>query len=248
MRLNGSSVPVEENADQRIYPASLTKIMTVLVAIEQSDNLKKQVVMQKDWYDELVAADASMAGFLPGEQIAVKDLLYGAILCSGAECCVALATDVAESQTAFVALMNQKARQLGMNNTHFTNVTGLHQDDHYSTVRDLALMLQNALKNKTFRQIFTSKRYSISSTNRHLQGMTITSSLFSKLSSSSVQGGQILGGKTGYTQQAGLCLATLAVQNGSESILITAGAPGDHKTEQFHIMDALNIYNAYPIL
>lgn len=248
MRLNGSSVPVEENADQRIYPASLTKIMTVLVAIEQSDNLKKQIVMQKDWYDELVAADASMAGFLPGEQIAVKDLLYGAILCSGAECCVALATDVAESQTAFVALMNQKARQLGMNNTHFTNVTGLHQDDHYSTVRDLALMLQNALKNKTFRQIFTSKRYSISSTNRHPQGMTITSSLFSKLSSSSVQGGQILGGKTGYTQQAGLCLATLAVQNGSESILITAGAPGDHKTEQFHIMDALNIYNAYPIL
>ena len=174
----------------------------------------------------------------------VKDLLYGSILASGAECCVALAVETAGTQSDFVAEMNRKARQLGMNQTHFTNVTGLHHDEHYSTVRDLSLLLCEALKNKTFREIFTAKRFVVQPTNRHPQGMTLTSSLFAKMSSTSVKGGQILGGKTGYTQKAGLCLATLSIQNGKEYILVTTGAPGDHKTEQYHILDALSVYNA----
>ena len=245
MRLDDQKVPMQRAADERIYPASLTKIMTALIAMERIDDREQKVVIQQEWYDELVAADASMAGFLPGERVSVNDLFYGALLCSGAECCVALAVEAAGSQTAFVSAMNEKARQLGMRDTHFSNVTGLHQDDHYSTVRDLAILLRNALKNETFRTVFTTKRRAIAPTSRHPQGMTVVSSLFSKLSSPYFEGGQILGGKTGYTQQAGLCLATLAVKEGREWILITAGAPGDHTTEPYHIMDALYVYNTY---
>lgn len=243
MRLSDRNILLEKQADERIFPASLTKMMTVLVAIEHLDNLRKPVVMQKEWYDELLAAGASMAGFLPGEQVTVKDLLYGSLLASGAECCAALAVTACGSQSAFVNEMNRKAKQLGMKHTHFTNPTGLHHDEHYSTVRDFSRLLCEALQNKTFRELFTSKRFVIQSTNRHPQGITLNSSLFSKISSSSVQGGQILGGKTGYTEKAGLCLATLSVIDGNEYILITAGAPGDHKSEQYHVLDAFTVYN-----
>ena len=245
MRLDDQKVLIEKSADRRIYPASLTKIMTVLVAMERIADPEKLVAIEQEWYDELIAADASMAGFLPGERVSVNDLFYGALLCSGAECCIALAVEAAGSQTAFVSAMNEKARQLGMHHTHFSNVTGLHQDDHYSAVQDLAVLLRNALQNETFRTIFTTKRHAIAPTSRHPQGMTVASSLFAKLSSPSFEDGQILGGKTGYTQQAGLCLATLAVKKGREWILVTAGAPGDHTTEAFHIIDAFHVYSMY---
>ena len=243
MRLEDGEILLDRNGGQSIFPASLTKIMTVLVAIEHTDDLRRTVTMDPTWYDELIAADAAMAGFLPGERVTVKDLMAGAILASGAECCAALAAETAGNQTGFVDMMNQKAQEIGMNSTHFSNATGLHNEQHVTTAKDLALLLRRALQNKTFRTIFTTKRYSVRPTNRHPQGITLTSSLFTKMSSASFPGGQILGGKTGYTNQAGLCLATLAVRDGTEYILITAGANGDHRTEQYNILDAMAVYN-----
>ncbi len=118
-------VLAQKRADERTAPASLTKMMTVLLAIETEPDLDKQVTLPEDIFPALQTEKASMAGFVPDETVTVRDLLYGAMLPSGAECCEALAQLVSGSEENFAALMNQKAAELGMKNTHFTNATGL---------------------------------------------------------------------------------------------------------------------------
>lgn len=227
----------------RIYPASLTKIMTAYIAAEQTEDLDGSIEIPSDFFSELYEENASMAGFLPGEQAGLRDLLYGILLPSGAECCLAFAERIAGSEEAFVKLMNEKAKELGMKDTHFCNATGLHDPEHYSTAEDMAALLREALKNPEFKEAFTSRSRSVPPSDMHSEGFTFTSTMFQYLESGEVAGGEILGGKTGYTPEAGLCLASLAQVNGKEYILVTANAEGSHATEQFHILDAANVYN-----
>ena len=116
-----------------------------------------------------------------------------------------------------------KAADLGMNNSHFENTTGLNDENHYTTVKDLAILLSYSLQNDTFWEIFTSSRHSTQPTNKHPGGITFYSTMFEKLSDPSIIGGTILGGKTGYTDEASLCLASLVREGKQEYILITAG-------------------------
>lgn len=239
---SSGEVLAEKNGDQQIFPASLTKLLTAVVALEALPELDEPVELPADIFPPLYEQNASMAGFLPGETARARDLLYGALLPSGAECCLALAKRVAGSEASFVEKMNQKAEELGMKDSHFCNSTGLHDDRHVSTVRDLATLLEYALKNETFRAAFTAARYSIPPTNLHPDGFTVFSRLFQALETPELPDGEILGGKTGYTDEAGLCLASLARVDGREYLLITAGAAGSHQTEPFHILDALRVY------
>ncbi len=241
--LNSEKVLVEHNSSERIYPASLTKIMTAILAIENTPDLDQTLIFLPELFQDLYSQNASMAGFQPGEEVKYKDALYGILLPSGAECCLAFADAIAGSESEFVEMMNRKAEKLGMKNTHFRNTTGLHDDDHYSTVKDISILLQYALKNDVFRTVFTSSRYSTTPSNSHPDGFTFRSTMFKNMDSSEVPGGEILGGKTGYTGEAGLCLASLASVNGNEYILVTAHADGTHQTEQLHIMDAVNVYS-----
>ena len=183
-----------------------------------------------------------MAGFRPGETATVRDLLYGALLPSGAECCEALAREVSGSEEAFVELMNQKAAELGMRSTHFCNPTGLHDPEHVSTVRDMARLLRAAMQNETFRAILSAGRYAVPATDLHPEGFTMTSTFWAELGDVSLWRGQFLGGKTGYTSAAGLCLASAAQVKGKRYILVTAGAKGNHGTEPYHIEDAVRVY------
>ena len=235
-------VLARKRSDEEAAPASLTKMMTVLLATEALPDLDTPVTLPEDIFPALYKADASMAGFQPGETVTVRDLLYGAMLPSGAECCEALARQVSGSEEAFVALMNRKAGELGMKHTHFANCTGLTSPEHYSSAADLAVLLQAALNNETFRTVFTTGQYTSSVTAQHPKGLYMASTLLSKLDGGEVTGGQIQGGKTGYTDAAGLCLASRAVVNGKEYILVTLGAPGNHATEQTNIMDAVQVY------
>ncbi len=232
----------EINSEERIYPASLTKIMTAIVAIENLDDLNTQITLSPTIFEKLYGRDATQAGFESGESVRAIDLLYGVLLPSGAECCLALADHIAGSESAFVELMNKKADRLGMSGTHFCDSTGLHDPDHYSTVKDMAILLKYALRNKTFREIIESTKHSTGVTNVHPDGLTFYSTMFKNLPDPSVTGGEILGGKTGYTDEAGLCLASFAEIEGREYILVTAGAPGD-TGEPLHIQDAVTIYN-----
>lgn len=241
--LDSESVVAKHNENVKVYPASLTKIMTAILAIEYTENRDEKITLSDDLFQKLYAENASMAGFQSNETVCFKDLIYGILLPSGAECCIAVAETISGSEDEFVKLMNQKADELGMKNTHFCNTTGLHDSRHYSTVRDLSILLEYALKNEFFLNVFTSDHYSTMPTNQHPEGITFSSTMFKYMDSPEVTGGEIIGGKTGYTSEAGLCLASLAVVNGKEYILVTAKAEGNHQTEQFHILDAINVYN-----
>lgn len=240
--LESGEVLSERNARDRIYPASLTKIMTVILAIENTENMDEVITLSSDIFQNLYEENASVAGFEPDETVRLQDLLYGILLPSGAECCLAFADKVAGSEEAFVELMNRKAESLGMENTHFCNVTGLQNPDHYSTAKDISILLQYALKNGSFKEAFSCRSYTTTSSKQHPEGITFYSTMFEKLGDAEVTGGEILGGKTGYTTQAGLCLASLARLGGKEYILVTAKAEGDQQTEPFHILDAKNAY------
>jgi D-alanyl-D-alanine carboxypeptidase (penicillin-binding protein 5/6) len=218
--------------------------MTAIVALENLTDLNEKIVLSRSIFEGLYEANASMAGFQPGEQVRVIDLIYGAMLPSGAESCVALAERIAGSEQKFVELMNRKAKELGMSNTHFENATGLHNNNHYTTVEDLAILLIYALKNDAFRKVFTTFRYSIPPTNMHPDGITFYSTMYEKLGNQNIIGGKILGGKTGYTEKAGLCLASLATVDNQEYILITTGAKGDLYSIQYNIADAFTVYNS----
>lgn len=135
--LKNQKVLASKSPEERIYPASMTKIMTALVAIEEFEDLDKSIVIPVDEVLALYERGASMAGFKPGESVSVRDLLYGLMLPSGADCCMALACEIAGDEAGFVQKMNAKAKELGMTNTNFVNASGLHDENHYSTVQDM---------------------------------------------------------------------------------------------------------------
>ena len=244
IRLKDHTILMQKNSEEEIYPASLTKMMTAIVAIENLTDLNKEITLTNSVFQGLSEADASMAGFQPGENVRAIDLLYGALLPSGAESCIGLADYIAGSEEDFVGMMNQKAADLSMHNTHFENSTGLQNENHYTTVKDMAILLSYTLQNDTFREIFTSSRHSTQPTNKHPDGITFYSTIFEELNNQNIIDGEFLGGKTGYTDEAGLCLASLAQVGKQEYILISAGAKGDHHSEQYNITDALAVYNS----
>ncbi len=243
VRRSDQAVLLDKGGEDRIYPASMTKIMTALVAIEALPDLDEKIQLTAEQINPLYLEGASLAGFSAGETVTVRDLLYGVLLPSGAEACVALADRIAGSETGFVALMNQKAQELGLTNTHFVTDSGLHDENHYTTCRELASLLEYALSNETFRTIFTSHSYTCTPTQEHPEGLYLASTLFQNLETDTLENGAVIeGGKTGYTEEAQLCLASLASFQGQEYILVTAHAEGNHYTEQFHIADARSIY------
>ena len=242
MDVKSGKVIGDLNGEERIYPASMTKIMTAIIALEAFSDLDHEITLSEDIFYALDGQDATQAGFRPGENVRVRDLVYGVMLPSGAECCLALADEVSGSEEAFVEKMNKKAKSIGMKDTHFMDCTGLHDPEHYSTAYDIALLLKYALHNDTFRDVVESHFHSTPATNVHSDGITYYSTMFKNMSDTSVVGGEILGGKTGYTSEAGHCLASFAQIYDREYILVTAGAAAD-ATGVPHILDAKTIYN-----
>jgi D-alanyl-D-alanine carboxypeptidase (penicillin-binding protein 5/6) len=194
-------------------------------------------------FDMIHEQNAAIAGFWPNEEVEALDLLHGLMMKSGAECAVGLAERVAGTEKAFVALMNRKAKELGLEGTNFVNTTGLHDEEHYSTAEDMAAIFRRALGNETFAALITTERHTTKPTNFHPEGLTFKSSLFSKIEKG-FEGGSILGGKTGYTDEAGQCLASLAEKSGRKLILVTSGAPYRLIGNSAHIDDAYRVYGA----
>ena len=242
MDVKSGKVIGDLNGETQIYPASMTKIMTAILALEAYSNLDTEITLSDDIFYALDGQDATQAGFQAGESVRVRDLVYGVILPSGAECCLALADSISGSEEAFVQKMNQKARSIGMKNTSFKDCTGLHDPEHYSTAYDIALLLKYALHNDDFRAVIESHFHSTPATNVHPDGITYYSTMFKNMSDTTVTGGEILGGKTGYTSEAGHCLASFATIYDREYILVTAGAPAD-ATGVPHLLYAKTIYN-----
>ena len=241
--VQSGTVLAEKGMDEKIYPASMTKVMTLLVAAENLPDLDAAFTMTQAIIDPIYLAGASMAGFVDGETVTMRDLLYGAVLPSGAEATEALAQAVAGSEEGFVAMMNEKAAALGLTNTHFMNTSGLHDEKHYSTVREIALVLQAALENETCAEILSAENYRASETEQHPDGLAMTNKFLYRVHHEYALGGaEITAAKTGYTAEAMNCCASAGkTPDGRSVICVTANA----WTGEFCIEDHIALYTKY---
>ena len=225
IRKADNTIIAERNAHTRTYPASTTKIMTLLVAVENITDMNDTFTMTLDITDPLYLADASVAQFLNGEKVCMKDLLYGMILPSGADAAMGLAIKIAGSEEGFVKLMNQKVKELGLKNTNFTNVTGLHNVKNYSSAYDMAVILDAALQNDICKEVLSTYQYTTAKTPQNPNGILLSSTLFSYMYGTEPETATILGGKTGFVNESGYCIASYgkANANDNEYIVITLG-------------------------
>lgn len=240
--LESNTVLVQKNADARIYPASMTKVMTVLVAAEHIENWDETFTMTQSIIDPLFLADASMAGFVHGEEVSMTELLYGAVLPSGAEATQALAIVTAGSEEAFAALMNEKAQALDLKDTHFVDASGLHDENHYTTLSDMAIIMQAALDNPHCREVLTSVNHTSPATTQNPEGVAMTNRFLYRIRPQQTGNVDIQAAKTGYTAQAMNCCVSYGImENGRAAICVTAHA----WTGDYCIADHLALYGTY---
>ena len=236
INLNNNKILYEKNKDDRINVASMQKIMTALVAIKNKENLDESFTIDYGLFDSL-DPELVMVGFEGGDTVTYNDLLYGTLLKSGGDAAYALGIKISGSEEEYAKLMNDKAKELNLLNSNFVNTTGLDIDNQYSTVNDIAMLLKYSLNDKKFKTIFTTKEYTTSNGYYEFKGP------IAKANDLSMP--YFKGGKTGFTDSAGRCLASYAEKDGVEFLLVTAGAPDeidnsnylDHKTLYEYFMN-----------
>lgn len=218
-------VVFEKDAKEQVPPASLVKLMTVYLTLENIDDRNAIAPVDSQTYQELVEENSSMAGFFPGEETSYRDLLYGTMLPSGGEAANSLAVNVAGSKEKFVAMMNAKAKELGLLNSSYKTPEGLDADGQYMSAEDVAKLLLIALKNPDFRTIFTTHSFESSNTAHNPEGVLMYNTVLHSLKEEDQVGFEIIGGKSGTTYDAGLSWATLARKNNKEYLVIVMGVP-----------------------
>lgn len=233
----------------RAEPASVTKIMTAAIALEMIGDLDATVTMKQRDYTDLYKLSASLSGFKVGEEVSYRDLLYTLMLISGCDSAYALANNLCGSLPAFADKMNEKAAELGLSDSHFVDPSGLTAENHYSSAEDTVKILSYALRNPAFRQIWETRIYWVEPTNLTAEGREITNTFFSRLDRSFdggylENGACLLGGKTGFTNAAGLCLAAEGSYGGREYIAVIFGGPGNNRTPQYNFMDVMTLFGA----
>lgn len=238
--VNGQSVDYAYHMHDRIYPASTTKILTALVALNhcQTDEV---VTVGKDAAAESFAADAQVCGLQEGDQLTMEALLYGLLLHSGNDNAVAIAEYIGGSSEEFVEMMNEQARELMASNTHFVTPNGLHDENHYTTAYDLYLIFQECVKNEAFMNIISSSSYTADITGADgtiRQTTWYPTNYYAKGEAELPYGAAVIGGKTGYTGEAGDCLILLCENDSGEPyISIVMGA--DSKPILYEDMSAI---------
>ena len=222
--VKSGEVLFEHNADQKMYPASTTKIMTAIVALEKG-NLEDTVTVSQTALADLPERGSSVF-LIAGEEMSFSDLLRYLLVASGNDAANALAEHVGGSIEGFVEMMNAKAAELGCTGTHFANPHGLHDDNHYTTARDLARITEHALENPTIAEIVATPQITLSVTNKHASETTLstTNHLISKIRQSDYYYSSAIGVKTGFTTPAGYCLVGAARNDDLTYISVVLGA------------------------
>ncbi len=231
----------ERNAYAKMYPASMTKVLTLLVAVENltPEQLDDTFEITIEITDFSYSHGCSAAGFDVGEQVKVRDLLYALILPSGADGALGLAYYIAGSQEAFVDMMNAKLEELGLSDTaHFTNCIGVYDDDHYCTAYDMAMIMRAAMDNELCREILSTHYYVTESTEVHPDGIELSNWFLRRIEDND-EGINVVCGKTGFVNQSGNCAVSYAEgENGDTYILCTGNAQGSWQC----IRDQTNLY------
>ena len=235
----------EKNADTVISPASMTKVLTVLVAAEQitEADLDDTFTMTIDITDYCYVNGCSVVGLMVDETVSVRELFYGTILPSGADAALGLATYVAGSQEAFVALMNEKLEELGLSDTaHFTNCVGLYDEAHKCTVSDMAVMLEAAMDNDLCREVLEARTYETLPTTDHPEGQILSNWFLRRIEDKDTGGITVTGAKTGYVVESGNCAASYGeTADGRRYICVTADAYSAWRA----IYDHTDLYRIY---
>ena len=249
INLDTGKVIYEKDADKKVYPASTTKIMTALLALENIPDLDTpQIELKLYIQNALSGTGASLAGILRGETFTPRELLYAALLPSGNEAAMMLGDYVGDgSLDYFAEMMNEKAAELGAVNTHFVNASGMHDDDHYTTAYDMYLITMAALENETFREIVsTNYYYAGEDQNGNPLHWNTTNFLISP--GSTYYYPYATGVKTGTTDEAGRCLVSTAEKDGYHYLMVMMGAPqydsnGEKLEENMVFKQTIELYD-----
>ena len=240
--LDNNTVVAQRNANDRMIPASMTKILTVLVAAEHVTDLDDTFTITREITDYSYSNDCSAVGFGDGETVTVRDLFYGTVLPSGADAAAGLAFYVSGSLEGFVDLMNEKLDELGLSDTaHFTNCVGLYDENHYCTPYDMAVILKAAVENELCREVLSAHTYTTSPTEQHPEGITISNWFLRRIEDKETNG-EVVCAKTGYVAQSGSCAASYEVtDSGKHYICVTADTYSSWRC----IYDHVAIYQEY---
>ena len=230
--MNDDKVLYSKNADEIVEIASLTKMMTALVTIENTSDLTKEItITEKDFEG---TTGYSKAGFKVGDKVTYEDLLYGILLPSGADAVNAAVNNTLGYQK-FIAKMNETAKKIGMNNTNFSNPIGKDDKNNYSTASDIAKLLKYSLKNETFKKVFTTKSY------KTTNGLNLKSTVSNY--DNILQTNKIDGAKSGFTKQAGRCLASITNLHDVNYLLVVIKSSTEYPYNA--VKDTISIYNYY---
>lgn len=234
--LESGNILFDRDAHTRINPASMTKVLTVLVAAENIEDWSDTFEITPEITDYAYVHDCSTVGFAKNEVVTVEDLFYGTVLCSGGDAALGLATYVAGSQEAFVEMMNERVRRLQLSDTaHFTNCVGLYDEDHYCTVYDIAMIMEAALDRPECREILSAHTYTTSPTAEHPDGITISNWFLRRIEDKDT-GGEVICGKTGFVAQSGSCAVSYGMDAaGKEYVCATVNAHSSWRCIYDHV-------------
>ena len=229
------------NGADRMNPASMTKVMTALVACEHITDLEDMFTITIEDTDFAYVHDLSCAGFTADETVPVKDILYGAIMPSGGECCHALERYVAGSEEEFIQMMNDKARDLGLTGTHFTNSAGLYGEDHYTTLYDMSMIMKAAIENDICRQVLHEHMHVTKPTEQHPEGLELSNWFMRRIEDKYTKT-EVMGAKTGYVVQSGNCAVSYTI--GSDGKVYICATGNAHSAWRA-IFDHVALYEKY---
>lgn len=244
MDMQSGRVLYSKNLDEKVYPASTTKIMTGIIALE-TGNMEDTVTAPYEALKNITLED-SQIGILVGERLTMEQLMYATLVQSANDAANVIAVHLAGSMEAFVEQMNQKAQELGMTGTHFANPCGSHDDNHYTTARDLAKLAKYAMKNEKFREMVKTAIEKIPPTNKYsLERTLVNTNLFlSTARSTHHYYAPAIGIKTGHTSQAGYCLVSAAAYNDTELMAIVMNCKdADTKEQAYSYIDSKALFN-----
>ena len=242
--LDTNEVVASRAPETMMYPASMTKVLTVLVAAENiaESQLDDVATVTFDTTNYSYVNECSVVGFEPGEQVKVRDLFYGVILCSGADASLTLAEYVAGTHENFVDMMNAKLEQLGISETtHFTNCVGLYDDNHYTTAHDMAVIMAAALDNELCAEVLKTREYNIDPNEFHPEGQWLYDKFIGWIEDQEING-TIIGAKTGYVQESGNCCVSALLSTGGHRYICVTGKAESSMMER---LDHVAIYQNY---
>ncbi len=222
--LDTGDVLYKKNEDKRLYPASLTKIMTAVLVLENTEDLDSEIItVSYSAIHDLDGTGSSMGGLIEGEQITARQALYFLLMKSANEGANAVAEHYGGSIGGFIGMMNAKAEELGMSGTHYANAHGLHDSEHYTTVSDMYTLIKHALTFPEFKEITSTTRYTVPATNKSGERLLATTVFLQdrhNAASPSYYYQYAAGIKTGYTDEAGRCLVSTASKGGYSYVCI----------------------------